>query len=376
MTTERDYYDVLGVQRGVDPGTLKNAYRKLAKQYHPDCEGGCEDTFKEINEAYAVLSDPEKRAQYDRFGKAAFNGGAGPGYADFSDIFSEVFGDAFGDFFGRQGGQRQGPQRGGDLRHDVEITLEQAFNGIEKQVTIASAAQCEGCKGSGAAEGSKPETCTTCGGAGQIRANQGLFRMVRTCPSCQGRGQQIKNPCRGCQGRGAVKKDRTLSVKIPAGVEDGMRIRLAGEGDAGGRGAPNGDLYIFLGIKPHAFFERDGMDLYCRATVPMTTAALGGKVQIPTIDGAEENISIPDGSQTGRRFRLKNQGMTSLRGGGRGDLHIEIAVETPVNLNSKQKKLLQEFEAACGKDSHPQSQGFLTNVKRFFDARARNDAQK
>ena len=195
--------------------------------------------------------------------------------------------------------------------------------------------------------------------------------MVRTCPTCGGMGQQIKNPCRGCGGRGAVKKERTLSVKIPAGVEDGMRIRLAGEGDTGGRGAPNGDLYIFLGIRPHAFFERDGVDLFCRATVPMTTAALGGKVQIPTIDGAEESISIPDGSQTGRRFRLRNHGMTSLRGAGRGDLHVEIAVETPVNLSSKQKKLLQEFEAACGKDSHPQSHGFFTSVKRFFDAQPR-----
>jgi molecular chaperone DnaJ len=370
MSTERDYYDVLGVERGVDPATLKNAYRKLAKQYHPDCDGGCEETFKQINEAYAVLSDPEKRAQYDRFGKAAFNGGAGPGFADFSDIFSEVFGDAFGDFFGRQNA-RQGPQRGADLRYDLEITLEEAFKGLERQVTIAAAARCEGCGGTGAAEGARPETCSTCGGAGNIRANQGLFRMVRTCPSCAGLGQQIKNPCRACGGRGAAKKERTLSVKIPAGVEDGMRIRLAGEGDAGGRGGPNGDLYIFLGIKPHAFFERDGADLYCRATVPMTTAALGGKVQIPTIDGAEESIAIPDGAQTGRRFRLRNHGMTSLRGAGRGDLHVEIIVETPVNLSAKQKKLLQEFEAACSKDSHPQSHGFFTSVKRFFDAQAR-----
>ena len=372
MTTERDFYDVLGVERSADPAALKNAYRKLAKQYHPDCEGGCEETFKEINEAYAILSDPDKRAQYDRFGKAAFNGASGSaGYADFSDIFSEVFGDAFGDFFGRQGGGRQGPQRGADLRHDLEITLEQAFTGLDKQVSVSVAASCEGCKGSGAAEGAKPETCTTCGGAGNVRANQGLFRMVRTCPSCGGRGQTIKNPCRPCGGRGAVKKDRTLSVKIPAGVEDGMRIRLAGEGDAGGRGAPSGDLYIFLGIKPHTFFERDGADLYCRATVPMATAALGGKVQIPTIDGKEESITIPEGAQTGRRFRQRGQGMTSLRGAGRGDLHVEIVVETPVNLNAKQKKLLQEFEAACGKDSHPQSQGFLTSVKRFFDAQAR-----
>jgi molecular chaperone DnaJ len=369
--SDRDYYDVLGVERTVDPTTLKSAYRKLAKQYHPDCEGGCEETFKQINEAYAILSDPEKRAQYDRFGRAAFNGaGAGGGFnGDFSDIFAEVFGDAFGDFFGQQGGRRQGPQRGSDLRYDLEITLEDAFKGLEKQINVPAAQTCEGCKGSGAAEGAKPETCTTCHGQGALRANQGFFRMMRTCPTCAGAGQMIKNPCRACGGRGAVKKERTLSVKIPAGVEDGMRIRLAGEGDAGGRGASNGDLYIFLGIKAHKFFERDGADLYCRATVPMATAALGGKVDVPTIDGAKESVTIPEGAQTGRRFRVKGGGMSTLRGSGRGDLHIEIAVETPVNLNAKQKKLLREFQDACGANESPSSHGFLTSVKRFFDAK-------
>ncbi len=367
--SERDYYDVLGVERGVDPGTLKNAYRKLAKQYHPDCEGGCEETFKEINEAYAVLSDPEKRAQYDRFGKAAFNGhpGGGAGFADFSDIFAEVFGDMFAQ---QGGGRRAGPQRGSDLRYDLEITLEEAFSGLDKQISVPAAATCEGCSGSGAADGSRPETCTSCGGAGAVRTSQGFFRMMRTCPSCGGRGQVIKNPCRACSGGGVVRKERTLSVKIPAGVEDGMRIRLAGEGDAGGRGAPSGDLYIFLAIKPHAFFERDGADLYCRATVPMATAALGGKIDVPTIAGAKETVSIPEGAQTGRRFRLRNQGMTTLRGASRGDLHIEIAVETPVNLNAKQKKLLREFQEACGANESPQSHGFFTSVKRFFDAKS------
>jgi molecular chaperone DnaJ len=363
--TERDYYDILGVTRGADPTTLKNAYRKLAKQYHPDCEGGCEQTFKEINEAYAILSDPEKRAQYDRFGKAGLNGN-GAGFTDFSDIFSEVFGEAFGDFFGRAA--RRGPPRGGDLRYDMEITLDQAFHGVEREISASSAVICAPCKGTGAAEGSRPETCSTCGGAGQI-ASGGMFRIVRTCPTCGGAGEAIRNPCRACGGHGVVRKTRKLSVKIPPGVEDGMRIRLAGEGDAAPRGGQPGDLHIFLSVKPHPLFERHGSDLYCRATVPMTKAALGGEIEIPTICGAAAKIAIPEGAQTGRRIRVKGMGMTSVQARDRGDLHVDLFVETPVKLNAKQKKLLQEFENSCASDSHPQSQGFFDQAKKFFEAK-------
>lgn len=366
MTTERDYYDVLGVQRGADSAALKNAYRKLAKQYHPDCDGGCEIKFKELNEAYGILSDPEKRAAYDRFGKAGVNGAGGAGYADFSDIFNEVFGDAFGDFFGR--GARRGPPRGADLRYDMEITLDQAFIGVEREIKAPGAEVCGGCRGSGAAEGARPEICTTCGGAGQV-AQGGLFRVVRTCPSCHGMGETIRNPCRSCDGRGVVRKDKKLAVKIPPGVEDGMRIRLAGEGDAAPRGGQPGDLYIFLSVRSHALFERNGADLFCRATVPMTTAALGGEIAIPTICGKEAKVSVPEGAQTGRRLRIKGMGMSPLQGRDRGDLHVELIVETPSKLTAKQKKLLQEFANSCDELSHPQSTGFVDQAKRFHEAR-------
>ncbi|MBI1252028.1 MAG: molecular chaperone DnaJ [Alphaproteobacteria bacterium] len=376
--TDRDYYEILGVARGADAAALKSAYRKLAMKHHPDQNPGCkvsEDTFKEINEAYAVLSDPEKRAQYDRFGKAAFqNGagpGAGPGFADFSDLFNEIFGGDLGDIFGRAAGagRPRGPQRGQDLRYDLEITLEQAFTGTEREVTITAAASCEQCSGTGSEGAAAPEHCRVCGGAGQVRASQGMFRVVRTCSACNGLGQVIKNPCKGCGGRGLTPKDRTSRVKIPAGVEDGTRIRLSGEGDAGLRGGPPGDLYLFLSVRPHDLFEREGSDLFCRAPVPMTTAALGGDVEIPTIDGVRAKVTIPAGAQTGRRFRLKGKGMTALRSRERGDLHVEVFVETPVNLSPKQRKLLEEFEQGCSEDAHPQSQGFFQSVKRFFEGR-------
>jgi molecular chaperone DnaJ len=370
MTTERDYYDILGVAKGADPASLKNAYRKLAKQYHPDCDGGSETKFKELNEAYAILSDPEKRAAYDRFGKAGVNGGAGPGgagYADFSDIFNDVFGDAFGDFFGRTGGRR-GPPRGADLRFDLEITLDQAFTGIEREIKAPGAQVCEPCRGSGAAEGARAETCTTCGGAGQV-AHGGLFRVVRSCPACHGMGETIRNPCRSCDGRGVVRKDKKLAVKIPPGVEDGMRIRLAGEGDAAPRGGQPGDLYIFLSLRQHPLFERNGADLFCRATVPMTTAALGGEIDIPTICGKQSKVTIPEGAQTGRRVRVKGMGMHALQARDRGDLHVELIVETPSKLNAKQRKLLQEFANSCDELSHPESTGFVDQAKRFFEAR-------
>jgi molecular chaperone DnaJ len=353
--TSRDYYEILGVDRGADGATIKAAYRKLAMKFHPDQNPGdktADDTFKEINEAYAVLSDAEKRAAYDRYGKAAFEGAGGPfgqgGFQDFADVFNEVFGEAFGDLFGGRGGRRDGTERGADLRYDVEITLEHAFAGTERQIVVPRDMNCEACDGSGAEPGTKPETCPTCGGAGQVRAAQGMFRVVRTCPTCHGRGAVVKSPCKACAGRGRVKRDRTLSVKIPSGVEDGTRIRLSGEGDLGGRGGAPGDLYLFLSVKPHQFFERDGADLYCRAPVPMTVAALGGDLDIPTIDGGISRLHISGGSQTGRRFRMKRQGMPRLQGRDRGDLHIEIFVETPMNLSSRQKKLLEEFAAECG----------------------------
>ena len=378
--TNRDYYEMLGVPRNADASAIKSAFRKLAMKHHPDQNPGCkvsENTFKEIAEAYTVLSDPEKRAQYDRFGKAAFQNGHGPGgpggFTDFSDLFNEIFGGGFEEMFTRGGhGARNGPERGADLRYDVEITLEQAFRGSEREILVPRAHACEPCGGTGS-EGKAPlDTCSHCGGAGQVRASQGMFRVVRTCPGCHGRGQSIKHPCRSCAGRGLVQKERTLAVKIPQGVEDGTRIRLAGEGDAGPRNGLTGDLYLFLSVKPHALFERDGPDLYCRAHVPMFKAALGGDVEVPTIDGERAKISIPAGAQTGRRFRLKSKGMTQLRARDRGDLHVEIAVETPVNLSPKQRKLLEEFARDCSDEAHPQSQGFFDAVKRFFETSDEN----
>ena len=377
MSTGRDYYEILGVPRDADAAAIKSAFRKLAMKLHPDQNPGCkvsEDKFKEIGEAYSVLSDPEKRAQYDRFGKAAFQGGGqgpfgGAGAADFSDIFNEIFGGGFEEMFSRggRGGPRNGPQRGADLRYDVEITLEQAFKGMEREIVVPRAQACAPCSGSGS-EGNAPlESCRTCNGVGQVRASQGMFRIVRTCPACHGRGQSIKSPCKSCGGRGQVQKERTLSVKIPPGVEDGTRIRLAGEGDSGARNGPPGDLYLFLSVKPHNLFERDGPDLYCRAPTPMCKAALGGEIEIPTIEGERAKVTIPAGAQTGRRFRLKGKGMTHLRGKDRGDLHVELLVETPVNLSAKQRKLLEEFAKDCGEEAHPQTQGFFDSLKKFFE---------
>lgn len=377
--TDRDYYEILGVPKNADAAAIKSAFRKLAMKLHPDQNPGCkvsEEKFKELGEAYAVLSDPEKRAQYDRFGKAAFQNGAGGGpgfgpggFSDFSDLFNEIFGGGFEEMFtqGRRG-PRNGPERGADLRYDKEITLEQAFRGVETEIVVPRAQACEPCGGTGS-EGKAPlQTCATCQGAGQVRASQGMFRIVRTCPTCHGRGQSIKTPCRSCGGRGMVQKERTLAVKIPAGVEDGTRIRLAGEGDSGARGGPAGDLYLFLSVKPHTLFEREGADLYCRAPTPMCKAALGGEVEIPTIDGERTKVTIPAGAQTGRRFRVKGKGMTHLRSRERGDLHVELLVETPVNLTAKQRKLLEEFARDCGEEAHPQTQGFFDSVKKFFES--------
>jgi molecular chaperone DnaJ len=379
--SKRDYYEVLGVKRDADAGAIKSAYRKLAMQHHPDRNPGdaaAEASFKEVGEAYSILSDADKRAAYDRLGHAAFQNGGGNGHgpfggggfgghgaADFADIFEQVFGDAFA----RGGGRRRsGPARGADLRYDLEITLEEAFTGKDTAIKVPTTVNCERCDATGAEPGTSVKTCETCQGAGQIRRTQGFFTMQQTCPTCGGRGQYVETPCQACDGVGRVRKTRELKVQIPAGVEDGMRIRLAGEGEAGGRGGPPGDLYIFISIRPHDIFERDGPNLYCRATVPMVAAALGGDIQAPTIEGGRAEMHIPSGSQTGRRMRLKGKGMSKLKAGGaRGDMYVELFVETPRNLSERQKELLKEFCDLSGEGCNPDSDGFFRKVKRFWD---------
>jgi molecular chaperone DnaJ len=371
--SERSYYDVLGVAKDADEKALKSAFRKKAMEYHPDRNPGCqvsEAKFKELSEAYEVLCDPEKRAVYDRFGKAGLNGG-GPGgagpHARPEDIFRDVFGDVFSEFFGGQRQGRSGPARGADLRYDYEISLEEAFHGKQAEITVPATEKCEACSGSGAEPGTHPETCSACGGQGRVRVQQGFFTMERTCGRCQGSGNVIKTPCRNCGGRGNVRRERTLSISIPAGIEDGQRIRLAGEGEPGARNGPRGDLYIFVSVKEHELFERDGQTLFARTPVPMCTAALGGEIEMPTIDGGRMRVSIPEGAQTGKRMRLKGKGMPTLRGGPNGDLVVELFVETPSNLSARQKELLRQFSAECCEKSHPESQGFFNKVKRFFD---------
>jgi molecular chaperone DnaJ len=377
----RDYYEILGVDRGVDEAALKSAFRKLAMQHHPDRNGGCEDAagrFKEINEAYSILSDPQKRAAYDRFGHAGVNGagggGGGPQFHDVGDIFNEVFGDVFGDMFGGRGRQRSGPARGQDLRYDLEITLEQAYAGSEVEISVPASITCETCDGSGAKPGTSPTTCGSCGGAGRVRASQGFFSIERACPRCGGSGRLILDPCGACHGHGQVRRERTLQVRIPAGVDDGARIRLAGEGDAGARGGPRGDLYIFLSVKPHELFERDGLDLLCTVPVPMGVAALGGEIDAPCLMGGENcdgeckiKVKVPEGAQTGRTLRLKGRGMPSLRSRERGDLVVELFVETPTKLSARQKELLREFEGLCGDQQHPKSASFIGKAKRFWE---------
>ncbi|MEM7429584.1 MAG: molecular chaperone DnaJ [Pseudomonadota bacterium] len=377
--SKRDFYDVLGVSRGADEKELKSAYRKLAKQYHPDTNQGdssAEQKFKEVSEAYDILKDPQKRAAYDQFGHQAFEGGGpgGPGGfgPDFSSSMSDIFEDLFGEFMGG-GGQGRGrgrggssAQRGSDLRYNMEIELTEAYEGKTAQIRVPTSVKCGECDGSGAKPGSSPSTCSMCGGQGQVRAQQGFFTIQRTCPTCHGRGQVITDPCADCSGQGRVTKDRTLSVNIPAGVEDGTRIRLSGEGEAGVRGGPAGDLYIFVSIRPHDFFQRDGADLYCRVPIAMTTAALGGEIEVPTIDGKKVRVTIPDGAQSGKQFRLKTKGMPVLRSKQTGDLHIQVSVETPVNLSKRQKELLQEFESEARNNS-PQSEGFFSKAKAFWD---------
>ena len=379
---KRDYYDVLGIARGASDNEIKKAYRKKAKELHPDRNSGdpdAETRFKEANEAYEVLKDAEKRAAYDRFGHAAFEGGMGggprpgaggqPGQGDFASAFSDVFDDLFGDFMGggARGGARQRAARGSDLRYNLRITLEDAFAGLQKTINIPTAVACSVCNGTGAEGGSEPVTCPTCSGMGKVRAQQGFFTVERTCPTCSGLGQIIKNPCAACGGQGRTEKDRALSVNIPAGVETGTRIRLAGEGEAGMRGGPTGDLYIFIEVAEHALFDRDGTNLHCRVPVSMTTAALGGDIEVPTIEGGRSRVKVPSGSQTGRQMRLRGKGMPALRGGVRGDMFIEMVVETPVNLTSRQKQLLREFEELSA-ENHPEARDFFSKVKGFWDS--------
>ena len=376
---KRDYYDVLGIKRGASDADIKSAFRRLAKEHHPDRnpdDKTAEQKFKEINEAYEVLKDEQKRAAYDQFGHAAFEGGRGPGGPggfgpDFSSSMSDIFDDLFGEFMGgRRGGggrQRNTRERGADLRYNMEITLQEAFTGKQAQIRVPTSVTCETCSGSGARAGSRPTTCATCGGQGKVRASQGFFTIERTCPSCQGRGETIDDPCPDCRGQGRQTKERTLAVSIPPGVEDGTRIRLAGEGEAGSRGGPTGDLYIFLSIKPHEFFQRDGADIFCRVPISMTTAALGGNVDVPTVEGNRVRMPVPSGTENGKQFRLKSKGMPVLRSKVQGDMYIQVEVETPKNLTRKQRELLEEFERESNKETNPASSGFFARVKEFFD---------
>lgn len=374
----RDYYEVLGVGRDCDQAQLKAAFRKLAMEHHPDRNGGCSEAgarFKEVNEAYSVLSDSNKRATYDRFGHAGLNGanGAGPGFHNVHDIFNDVFGDVFGDMFGRA--QRpSGPSRGQDLRYDLEISLEQAYAGAEVEIKVPAATACDTCEGSGARPGTSATICATCNGVGRVRRSQGFFQVETTCPRCGGGGRLVLNPCHSCGGHGQVRRERLLQVRVPAGVDDGSRIRLAGEGDSGAKGGPRGDLYIFLSVRPHDLFERDGLDLRCQIPVPMATAALGGEIDAPCLMGGEHcdgkcklTVKVPAGTQTGHTVPVRGKGMPSLRSRQRGDLVVELVVETPTNLTSRQKELLREFSGLCGETQSPRAADSRRKARRFWD---------
>ena len=377
---KRDYYDVLGVSKGAGADEIKKAYRTKAKELHPDRNADnpqAESQFKEANEAYEVLKDADKKAAYDRFGHAAFEGGMGGGprggqygNGDFASAFSDVFDDLFGDFMGGGGGRggRQRAVRGSDLRYNLRVTLEEAYQGLAKTISVPTLVTCDTCSGTGSEGGAEPTSCPTCSGMGKVRAQQGFFTVERTCPTCGGTGQIIKNPCKSCSGAGRVQKERSLSVNIPAGVETGTRIRLAGEGEAGMRGGPTGDLYIFIEVEEHPLFQRESQHLFCRVPVSMTAAAMGGEIEVPTIDGGRSRVKVPAGSQSGKQMRLRNKGMPMLRGGGTGDMFIELAVETPVNLTSRQKELLKEFEKLSKTETNPESSDFFSAVKSFWDS--------
>jgi molecular chaperone DnaJ len=370
--SQRDFYELLGVDRDADGATLKSAYRKLAMKYHPDRNPGdeaAEAEFKEISQAYDILSDPHKRSAYDQYGHAAFEGGGGPGGGfdfNFTSSFADVFDDLFGEFVGGGRHRRSSARRGDDLRYNLEVEFKDAYNGKKVEIRLPTSANCEECDGSGAEPGSSPVSCPTCQGVGKVRQQSGLFTIERTCPKCGGAGKVIDNPCKGCGGAGRVQRDKTLSVNVPPGVEDGTRIRLSGEGEAGLRGGPPGDLYIFLSVRPHPIFRRDGENLFCRIPIVMTTAALGGSIEVPTPDGGQAAVKIPEGTQSGRQFRLRGKGMPHLRGKGTGDLYVEAVVETPVELNKEQKELLRRFEEV-GRGTSPESESFLQRVKEFLD---------
>jgi len=374
---KRDYYEVLGVGRNASELDIKSAFRRLAKEYHPDRNPGdknAEQRFKELNEAYEALKDPQKRAAYDQFGHAAFDAASGRGGGfgpDFASSMSDIFDDLFGEFMGGRRGQRArtGRERGADLRYNMEITLNEAFVGKTAQIRVPTSVACEGCSGTGAQPGTKPKACPTCGGMGKVRATQGFFTIERTCPTCQGRGEVIEDPCPSCRGSGRVTRERTLAVNIPAGVEDGTRIRLAGEGEAGLRGGPAGDLYIFLSIKPHEFFQRDGADIFCKVPISMVTAALGGQIDVPTVEGSMTRVKVPEGTETGKQFRLKGKGMPVLRAKVTGDMYIQVEVETPKSLTRRQRELLEEFERESHKETSPESHGFFARVKEFFEGK-------
>ena len=371
--SKRDYYEVLGVERGVSEAELKKAYRRLAMKHHPDRnpdDKASEEKFKEANEAYEVLSDASKRAAYDQYGHAGVDpnmgGGAGAGFggANFSDIFGDVFSDFFG---GARGGQRGGAQRGSDLRYTLELDLEEAVRGTTVTIRVPTLVNCKPCDGSGAKKGTSPVTCTTCGGIGQVRMQQGFFSVQQTCPRCHGNGKMITDPCGSCHGHGRVEEHKTLSVKVPAGVDTGDRIRLSGEGEAGAMGGPAGDLYVVVNVREHSIFQRDGKHLYCEVPISFADAALGGELEVPTLDGRVK-LKIPEGTQTGKLFRLRGKGVAPVRGGGAGDLMCRVAVETPVNLGRRQRELLEEFrQSLAGDSSHsPKASGWFEGVKRFF----------
>jgi molecular chaperone DnaJ len=371
---KRCYYESLTIERTATEVDIKSAFRKHAMQCHPDRNPGDKDAehrFKEINEAYEILKDPDKRAAYDRFGHAAFEHGMGGGNgAGFGAEFGTTFSDLFEGIFGMSGGGRSrgtGRERGADLRYNMEISLHEAYVGKNAQIRIPTSVTCEACSGSGAKAGTKPKVCSMCGGQGRVRHAQGFFTLERTCPNCHGRGQSIDSPCASCAGSGRVTRERTLSVNIPPGVEDGTRIRLASEGEAGVRGGPPGDLYIFLSMAAHPFFQREGADLHCRVPVSMVTAAMGGDIEVPTIDGGKTKVKVPEGTQSGRRFRLQSKGMPVLRQRQHGDMYVQVVVETPQKLTKKQRELLAEFDRLSSVETQPESSGFLGKVKEFLD---------
>jgi molecular chaperone DnaJ len=369
---KRCFYEVLGISRTCQDVEIKAAYRKAAMLYHPDRNPGdaaAEHKFKELNEAYQILSDAQKRAAYDRFGHAAFEQGGGgfsTGGDGFAASMADIFDDLFGDVMGRRSGRGGGAARGSDLRYNLEITLEEAFAGKTAALTLPTSIACTACSGSGAKPGAKPRACPTCGGYGRVRAQQGFFSIERTCPHCHGQGETIDNPCGQCSGSGRVTRERSLSINVPPGVEDGTRIRLAGEGEAGLRGGPAGDLYIFVATKPHPFFQRDGADLFCRVPISMIQASLGGEVEVHLLGGGETKVKIPEGTQSGKQFKVKGNGMPVLRSRDVGDLYIQVTVETPQNLTKRQRELLTEFESLSSNSTHPEASGFFAKMKDFF----------